>query len=669
MTEQILAHVLDTTARDANARPADDFYRHVNGHWLDTHVIPADRASDGAFHRLRDLSEERCHEIAEDAVAGRITGHDAERIAILHRLFMDEDAVEEAGLAPLRDDLDAIGSARDHAELAALTGTLMRRGVSSFFISWVSTDHADTTRHMTNLGQAGLGPPDESWYREEAHAGAREAWVAHVARVLVLAGHPEEEAGRLAASVMELETRLASHHWDTVTLRDPLRSHNPSTWEQVAASAPDFDWGAWARHVGLDTDAHPEVNVCQPDCLAASAREWARTELPTLKAWLVRKVVDANAPLLSTAFVEEHFDFHSRTLAGTQELRPRWKRSLSLIESCLGEAMGRLWVERHFPASHKERMDALVARLLEAYRASITGLDWMGEATRERALRKLDTFLPKIGHPTRWRDDSTLVLDPDADLVTNVLRVSEWEADREWARLDEPVDREEWFMTPQTVNAYYNPPTNEIAFPAAILQPPFFDPEADDAVNFGAIGAVIGHEIGHGFDDQGSRFDEHGNLVNWWEDSDRERFEERTARLVAQYEGRVPSVLGDHAAEGVHVNGSLTLGENIGDLGGLAIAWKAWCAALAEQGIDSPADAPVIDGLTGPERFFLAWARIWRTAVRPEFAVQLLSIDPHSPAEMRCNLVVRNLDAFHETFGVNEGDGMWLAPAERVSIW
>ena len=460
--------------------------------------------------------------------------------------------------------------------------------------------------------------------------------------------------------------------------RDPLLSDNPTLWATLSDLAPGFDWDAWARGTRMPV-AGLVVNVDQPDYLRGAASLWASTDLSTLKEWLAASAIDSRASLLTSDFVEENFDFHGRTLAGTQELRPRWKRALSLIESYLGEAMGRAWVARHFPPNAKDAMDALVRRLLDAYGESIRSLDWMSEETKEKALAKLATFNPKIGYPVKWRDYSSLNLDPDASLVDNVRAASAHATDREWAKLGQPVDRDEWYMTPQTVNAYYNPTQNEIVFPAAILQPPFFDAQADDAVNFGAIGAVIGHEIGHGFDDQGSRYDGEGNLSNWWTDEDRAAFEERTHALIGQYDELTPAVLreasSDEAVAGdgedrslPHVNGALTIGENIGDLGGMTIAWKAWVAALAEQGL-TPATAPVIDELTGPQRFFFSWARAWRTATRPQFARQMLAVDPHSPAEFRCNQVLRNLDAFAQAFDVKAGDGMWLEPAQRVTIW
>lgn len=669
MTDKILAHVLDPALMDASVRPQDDYFRHINGTWLTDHRIPADRPIDGAFYALRDLSEERGRAIVDDAAAGAIDDPDASRIATIYGQFMDEDGIEAQGAAPLIPEFDAIGAASSADELAAVGGRLMRSSVSLFFAPYVNNDINDTTRYITYLTQAGLGLPDESYYREDKYADTRAAYVAHVGRALTLAGVVDgPDAAAAARKVMDFETQLASHHWDSVKNRDPQLANNPRTWAEVASQNPGFAWDAWARELGLDPRTLDTLNVDQPDFLAAGAALWAGTDLDVLKLWLLRKVVDARSPLLSRAFVEENFDFYSRTLAGTEELRPRWKRGLGLVEGTLGEALGRLYVARHFPPAYKERMEDLVGRLLEAYRVSIKGLDWMGEATKARALDKLSTFNPKIAYPPKWRDYSGLELSPEATLVDNVRAAEAFELDWELGKLTRPVDRDEWLMTPQTVNAYYNPTMNEIVFPAAILQPPFFDPEADDAVNFGAIGAVIGHEIGHGFDDQGSQFDQDGNLHNWWTDSDRTEFEARTKALIAQYDAFTPLALAGRP-EKYHVNGALTIGENIGDLGGLTIAWKAWVASLADRGIDKATDAPVIDGLTGPQRFFAAWARAWRSKSRDEFAIQLLAIDPHSPSEFRCNGVLRNLDAFADTYDVKPGDAMWLEPTQRVRIW
>ena len=673
MTNTLIARVLDTANIDSTVRPQDDFYRHVNGTWLATHTIPADRPMDGAFHTLRDASEKYARAIAQDAADGTLDDPDAHRIATLWTQFLDEDTIEEAGATPLRPDLDAIHACTTHEELAREMGRLMREGIGGLIGAYVGTDPHDSSHYMVSLVQSGIGLPDEAYYREDDYAPIREAYVAHTARLLRLAGVTDPEGA--AKRIMELETQIASHHRDSVSNRDPLLSDNPTLWGQIASLAPGFDWDTWAQGARMPV-AGLVVNVDQPDFLIAAASLWADTDLSVLKEWLSASAIDCHASLLSSDFVNENFDFHGRTLSGTEELRPRWKRALGLIEAYLGEAMGRAWVARHFPPNAKEAMDALVRRLLDAYGESIRGLDWMSEDTKVKALAKLATFNPKIGYPVKWRDYSTLNLDPEATIVENVRAANAHATDREWAKLGRPVDRDEWYMTPQTVNAYYNPTQNEIVFPAAILQPPFFDTEADDAVNFGAIGAVIGHEIGHGFDDQGSRYDGEGNLSNWWTDEDRAAFEERTHALIDQYDALTPAILleqGEESEEGgertlPHVNGALTIGENIGDLGGLTIAWKAWVASLAEQGL-TPHTAPVIDGITGPQRFFYSWARAWRTATRPQFARQMLAIDPHSPAEFRCNQVLRNLDTFADAFNVTPDDKMWLEPSQRVTIW
>jgi len=673
MTNTLIARVLDTANIDSTVRPQDDFYRHVNGTWLATHTIPADRPMDGAFHTLRDASEKYARAIAQDAADGTLDDPDAHRIATLWTQFLDEDTIEEAGATPLRPDLDAIHACTTHEELAREMGRLMREGIGGLIGAYVGTDPHDSSHYMVSLVQSGIGLPDEAYYREDDYAPIREAYVAHTARLLRLAGVTDPEGA--AKRIMELETQIASHHRDSVSNRDPLLSDNPTLWGQIASLAPGFDWDTWAQGARMPV-AGLVVNVDQPDFLIAAASLWADTDLSVLKEWLSASAIDCHASLLSSDFVNENFDFHGRTLSGTEELRPRWKRALGLIEAYLGEAMGRAWVARHFPPNAKEAMDALVRRLLDAYGESIRGLDWMSEDTKVKALAKLATFNPKIGYPVKWRDYSTLNLDPEATIVENVRAANAHATDREWAKLGRPVDRDEWYMTPQTVNAYYNPTQNEIVFPAAILQPPFFDTEADDAVNFGAIGAVIGHEIGHGFDDQGSRYDGEGNLSNWWTDEDRAAFEDRTHALIEQYDALTPAILldqGEESEEGgertlPHVNGALTIGENIGDLGGLTIAWKAWAASLAEQGL-TPHTAPVIDGITGPQRFFYSWARAWRTATRPQFARQMLAIDPHSPAEFRCNQVLRNLDTFARAFDVTPSDKMWLEPSQRVTIW
>ncbi|HEX8495987.1 MAG TPA: M13-type metalloendopeptidase, partial [Actinomycetales bacterium] len=507
------------------------------------------------------------------------------------------------------------------------------------------------------LEQSGLGLPNESYYREPAHAELRTRYVEHVATMLALAGWAEgEQAHEAARAVMALETRLAASHWDNVRTRDAVATYTKVDRAGLEQLSPGLDWSAWLEGLQAPSTLLDEVVVREPDYLTGLAKALDEVAVEDWRHWLAWNLVHDSAAYLAAPFVEESFDFYGRTLSGTPQPRERWKRGVSLVQGVLGEAAGQLYVERHFPPASKARMVQLVENVVEAYRRRIADLDWMSPQTKERAADKLDRFTPKIGYPDTWRDYSALQVDPH-DLMGNVRAASSFELDRDLAKLGGPVDRGEWFMTPQTVNAYYNPGLNEIVFPAAILQPPFFDVEADDAANYGGIGAVIGHEIGHGFDDQGSRYDGFGNLEQWWTDEDRERFDERARMLIEQYSKFEP-----REAPGHTVNGELTVGENIGDLGGITIAYEAY--RIATQG----AEPPVIDGLTGPQRFFAGWAQCWRLKVRPQEAQRLLTIDPHSPAEFRAN-VVRNVEAFYEAYGVSEGDGLWLEPAARVRIW
>ena len=692
----VLAGVLETATSDPSIRPQDDLFRFVNGGWLATAEIPADRPGSGAFTALRDEAELACRQIVEELadVFSSVASEDASevldtnrgRIGALYAAFMDEEHLEELGAAPLAGELAPVLSAGSKEELARVLGEMTPIGFMGVVGADVEVDINDPERYTSWIGQSGLGLPDESYYREEAQAPLRQAYVAHVARMLELAGLTESFAAsgeRLAERVMAVETDLAKGHWDRVTCRDVEKMNNPMSWQAIVDSAPDLPWQEWregilaaAQAAGIErTTFLDEAIVTQPDYLPHAAGIWQGTDLEDLRAWVAWHVVHGRATLLSRAFVEENFDFYGRTLQGTDELRARWKRGVGLVESCLGEALGELYVARHFPPSHKSAMEALVGRLIEAYRQSISSLEWMSPATRERALEKLALFTPKIGYPVRWRDYSAVEVVP-GDVLTSVHSVERADMAYSLRKLTKPVDRDEWHMTPQTVNAYYNPTMNEIVFPAAILQPPFFDPQADDAVNYAGIGAVIGHEIGHGFDDQGSTFDGTGKVSDWWTREDREAFTERTRALISQYDAYTPeAVITKHETAGTaeadipHVNGALTIGENIGDLGGLGIALKAYALALADAGIESVEAAPVIDGLSALERFFYSWARIWRGKDREDRARLLLTIDPHSPAEFRCNGIVRNVDAFYEAFGVGEGDALWLAPQERVTIW
>ncbi len=649
---------IDRSQQLDEVRPQDDLFRHVNGRWLAEAPIPDDRASDGTFRRLRDESEAHVRDLLLGlADQPHEPGSEAQQVGDLYASFLDEERVESLGLDPLADDLAAIDAVEDLDALAGLLGRLAREGLSGPVAVAVFADAGSSDRYGLYLVQAGLGLPDEAYYREDSFAEVRDAYLGHVTRMLALSGLPDAEAADAAGRVMALETRLASHHWDQVRDRDAAATYNPTDRAGLDALTGSFDWTSWLEGVDARADLLDTVIVREPSYLEGFAAAWAEVPLADWKAWLRWHVLHDAASLLAKRFVDEDFDFYGRTLTGQPEPRERWQRGVSVVEGTLGEAVGKLYVEQHFPAAAKAQVLALVDHLIEAYRRSISELAWMTEATRERALAKLGTFTPKVGYPDVWRDYSALVIDP-ADLVGNLRRASSVETDRHLTRVGQPVDRTEWLMTPQTVNAYYHPLMNEIVFPAAILQPPFFDPEADEAVNYGAIGAVIGHEIGHGFDDQGSRYDGDGNLNDWWTEEDRSAFEVRTGELIAQYDALEPAQTPGH-----HVNGAFTVGENIGDLGGLAIAHAAYRIAL------DGAEPAEVDGLNGHQRFFWSWAQAWRTKARDEEVVRLLAIDPHSPPEFRCNAVVRNVDGFHEAFDTAEGDALWLDPEDRVRIW
>jgi putative endopeptidase len=650
----VLASGIDRDELDPDIRPNDDLYRHVNGRWVARTPIPADKARYGSFMILAEEAEKAVREIIEQAQAAQ-PGTLEKKVGDLYASFMDADRVEALGaapLAPLLAEVDAIDSVD---ALLSTLGRLERRGVAGVVQLFVDNDPGDPERYLVFVEQGGIGLPDESYYRDEAHADTRVAYRGHVERMLALAGL--DDAGARAERVIALETALAGHHWDKVRNRDAQATYNLSTWGDWAASATGVDLSLWRDGYGIPTAALAEVVLRQPDFTGGFAAELTGRDLNEWRDWLRFAVVRSMAPYLSSAFVDENFAFYGRTLTGAPELRARWKRGVALVERAMGEAVGAVYVERHFQPEAKAAMDDLVANLIEAYRQSIQTLEWMTPETRERALDKLAKFTPKIGYPERWRDYSSLAISAD-DLLANVQAAGDFEFARELKKIGSPIDRDEWFMTPQTVNAYYNPGFNEIVFPAAILQFPFFEAGRDAAANYGAIGAVIGHEIGHGFDDQGSRFDGDGRLHDWWTEDDRAAFEQRTASLIAQYDALEPA-----EAPGHHVNGALTIGENIGDLGGLGIAWKAYLLSL------DGAEAPVIDGLTASQRFFLSWAQAWQIAIRPEEALRLLSIDPHSPNEFRCNQIVRNIDAFYEAFEVTPDDALWLTPDERVTIW
>ncbi len=647
---------IDKSIFDASVRPQDDFYRHVNGGWIKAAEIPSDRPADGAFYKLRDEAEENLRKLIEEtAKAENPAGSEAQKIADLYNSFMNEDRVEALGLEPLKDELAAIDAIDDRADLVRTLGSVARIGVGGPFAAFVMQDAKQSDRMIVYVNQAGLGLPDESYYRDEKTAKIREEYVNHLQKTFELAGIAD--AADAAKRVMALETRLAASHLDRVKNRDRDLTYNKKTRAELEALTPGFDWNSYLDAMKVSKDAIDEVVVRQPDYLVGMTKALDEIPLEDWKLKLKWNLLRSSAPFLNKAMADENFRFYSQVLNGVPEQRPRWKRAVSAVEGSLGEAVGQLYVAKHFPPEAKARMKELVANLVEAYRESIQSLDWMSDETKAKALAKLDKFTPKIGYPDKWRDYSGLEIKAD-DLLGNTQRSDAFELDFNLAKLGKPVDRDEWHMTPQTVNAYYNPSMNEIVFPAAILQPPFFGLDSDDAVNYGGIGAVIGHEIGHGFDDQGSKSDGDGNLVNWWTESDRQEFEKRTGTLINQYSSFEPEQL-----PGEKVNGALTIGENIGDLGGLTIAYKAYLRSLDGK------EAPVLDGLTGPQRFFVGYGQIWRAKFRDAALRQRLATDPHSPGEFRCNGPLSNFNEFYQAFEVKEGDKLYLPPEQRVSIW
>lgn len=648
---------IDLSARKSSIKPQDDLFRHVNGLWMETAEIPADKAIYGSFHMLADDAELAVKEIIEQAAANPTAGV-AQQVGDLYTSFMNKKHVNKLGVTPIQEELEAIEWVKTIDDFTTLLGALARRGAPGIWGSYVDNDPGNPERYLVHLYQGGLGLPDEAYYREEKYADIRKAYAKHIRRMLQLAGLKKKKAEDAAQRIFEFETALAKLHWNVVETRDAEKTYNLRTAADLQAMTPTFDWAKYLAGAETKAELLSESVAMMPSFFEGLASLYNQENLATLKLWQTWQVVRAYAPYLSKDFVSERFGFYGTTLTGQPENRPRWKRGVSLVEGSLGEAIGQIYVDRHFKPEAKAQMDRLVGYLIEAYRQSISQLEWMTEETRQRALEKLGKFTPKIGYPVKWKDYSSIKIDR-SDLLGNVKRVSSWEFNREAAKIGAPIDRDEWHMTPQTVNAYYNPGFNEIVFPAAILQPPFFSEQADDAVNFGAIGAVIGHEIGHGFDDQGSKYDGDGRLVSWWTEEDRAAFETRTKALIDQYAALSPTQLDDSHK----VNGELTIGENIGDLGGLGIAWKGYLLSL------NGAEAPELNGLTAAQRFLMSWAQGWRAIARDEIVIQRLATDPHSPPEFRCNQVVRNLDIFYEAFGVGDQDALYLAPDQRVTIW
>ncbi len=638
---------------DQSVRPQDDLYRYVNGTWLARTEIPADKSNYGAFAALQDGVEANLRAIADEAAAaGAAAGSDEQRVGDFYASFMDEARVEQAGIAPLAPELARVAAIGNREALLDYLGRAQLLGVANPITLAILPDAKRPDVYTVWADQSGLGMPDRDYYLsdEARFAEIRAKYQEHIANVFALAGRKDGKAA--AGRVMAFEKRLAKASWAQVDLRDVDKVYNPFDIAGAERATPGIVWSQWLASMGITND---QLIVGQPSYFAELGKALGDVPLATWKDYLQLRVVDTFSPYLNDAFVQEHFDFYGRTVSGTPELKPRWKRGLAETETAVGDLLGKVYVERHFPPAAKRRMDELVANLLKAYGVSIDELDWMGPATRREAHDKLANFTVKIGYPEKWKEYPGLDVRRD-DLVGNVLRAREVNAKRELAKLGKPIDRTEWFMTPQTVNAYYNPLGNEIVFPAAILQPPFFDMNAEDAVNYGGIGAVIGHEISHGFDDQGRKFDGKGALRDWWTADDNTRFQARAARLVEQYSAFSP-------LQGMNVNGQLTLGENIGDLSGLAVAYKAYQLSLGGR------PAPVLDQFTGDQRFFIGWAQVWARKYREDELRKRLLTDPHSPAEYRCNGILRNMPAFAQAFGVKAGDGLYLPPEQVVRIW
>ena len=635
---------------DPAVRPQDDLFRHFAGTWLDTYEIPADRASDGVTRALYDIAEVQVREIIETASGEG----EAQKIGDLYKSFMDTEAIKARGLTPLAADLAAIDAITDLTSFMTTMAQLETRGLGGIFGAAIYADAMDSSMNIFHIGQGGISLPDEAYYREEQYLPIRDAFVAHVQKMGELAGVP-----LMAQEILALEAEIASHHWDQVKDRDATLTYNKTTRAELEALAPNFHWDLWAKNAQIPAVAFDLLNIHEPSFFSGLSSMLADfdSRRDIWISWLKWNLISGSAAYLTDDLVEQNFAFYGTTLSGTPKIRERWKRGVSLVQGSLGEAIGKVYVDLYFPPQAKAAMLELVDYLVQAYEISIKELPWMSDATKAKALEKLGKFTPKIGYPDKWRDYSTLEIKVD-DLFGNLQRIAAFGHAYEVAKIGKPVDRDEWHMTPQTVNAYYSPLMNEIVFPAAILQPPFFDMDADMAANYGGIGAVIGHEIGHGFDDQGSKYDGDGNLVDWWVDSDREAFEALANKLIEQFDALSPAATPD-----IHVNGAFTVGENIGDLSGLEIAYKAYKLALKGQ------EPSVIDGWTGDQRFFLSYAQAWRGKNRPEEIRRRIATDPHSPDEFRCNQIVRNLAPFYSAFEVTESDAMWLEPSARVRIW
>ena len=646
---------IDMSGFDTNVRIQDDLFDHVNGKWVAETAMPADKARWGTFDKLRDTAREDVRALVEEVSATENVemGSATQKIRDFYNAYMDSEKPNELGIEAIRSELDAIAAVETHEDLFRAFATLGVYGVNAPVAAGVFSDMKDPNTNIVYIVESGITLPDRDYYLldDEQFVKGRELYREYVARVFELAGI--EGGADKADALYDLEHALAEVHWTKEENRNPVATYNQKTLDELKELAPAYHWEV-AMEAG-DIPLQDFYVVRQPSFFEGASKVMEETPLDTWKDYLAFQTIDAFAAVLGDEFFQASFEFYDAGLKGIAEPEEKWKRAVNATNGTLGELLGQLYVDKHYQEEAKARMDVLIANLIEAYRQSITELEWMSEETKQQALVKLSKFNPKVGYPSEWRDYSSLAI-AEGDLVGNVKSAATFAYNRQIDKLDKPVDKNEWFMNPQTVNAYYNPVWNEIVFPAAILQPPFFNVEADDAANYGGIGAVIGHEIGHGFDDQGRQFDGDGNLRDWWTEEDARLFTERKDKLAAQYDAY-------EVVDGLTINGQFTSGENIGDLGGLGIAYKAYQISLDGK------EAPVIDGYTGDQRFFLGWGQVWRGKARDEESKRLLTVDPHSPAKFRANGASINVDAFYEAFDVNEGDGMYLPPEERVKIW
>jgi putative endopeptidase len=641
----------DKTGMDPSVKPGDDFYRFANGKWDDRTEIPSDRTRYGNFDKLSELSENRVRAIVEDAAAGKLQDPDAAKIGAAYGSFMDEALAEKLDARPIAPELAQVRAVKTKDEFTTLMGKGNVAGFTSILPVGITIDAKSPMKYAVVTGTGGMGLPDRDYYLQPSFAEKKAKYLAYVEQMLTLAGWENPAAN--AKAIVDFETRLAEASWTRVERRDRDKTYNPMSPAELNAMTPGFDWNRYLA--ANELPGVPRVIVTTNTAFPKFAKIYAETPLETLKAWQAFHVADNAAPYLSKRFVDASFQFRNKELAGQPEQQPRWKRAVNFTNGAVGESVGRVYVARYFPPESKAKMDALVGDIRTALKARIEKLPWMGDDTKAKALEKLSKFTVKIGYPQTWRDYGPLTLKRD-DLYGNVLRSSVYEWRRDVARLNGPVDKAEWGMTPQRVNAYYNFANNEIVFPAAILQAPFFDPDADPAINYGGIGGVIGHEISHGFDDQGRKSDGDGVLRDWWTAEDAAKFKVQSDRLGAQYSAFEP-------LPGAKVQGGLTMGENIGDNGGLSLALDAYHASLKGK------PAPVIDGLTGDQRVFLGWAQVWRQKARDEALRQQVVTDPHSPALYRVNGTIRNVDGWYEAFGVKPGDKLYVPPEQRVKIW